>query len=104
MIAMLKGEPSMLDRLRGHLPSDFGLPSIVAHELAFWHWQAHGCATTLNFPFIRPEHEDSSSDRAQAINHALDRLKLDSLFRIPFVRASVAPPVPATLRIVRCAA
>lgn len=35
VIAMLKGEPTMLERLRAHLPSDFGLPSIVAHELFY---------------------------------------------------------------------
>jgi tRNA(fMet)-specific endonuclease VapC len=35
VIAILKGEPSVLTRLRTHLPPDFGLPSIVAHELYY---------------------------------------------------------------------
>ncbi|NIE65649.1 type II toxin-antitoxin system VapC family toxin [Burkholderia sp. Ax-1719] len=35
VIAILKGESPVLARLREHSPSDFGLPSIVAHELYF---------------------------------------------------------------------
>ncbi|MFD1559124.1 type II toxin-antitoxin system VapC family toxin [Paraburkholderia silviterrae] len=35
VIAMLKGETSMLAQLRAYLPVDFGLPSIVAHELYY---------------------------------------------------------------------
>jgi tRNA(fMet)-specific endonuclease VapC len=35
VIAILKGVPSVLSRLRDHLPGDFGLPSIVAHELYY---------------------------------------------------------------------
>nr|SPD48957.1 protein of unknown function [Cupriavidus taiwanensis] len=59
-------------------------------------------ACLQQMPHSLAEHEDSSSDRAQAINHALDRLKLDRLFRIPFVQACVAPPVPATRIDCRC--
>ncbi|WP_028216156.1 type II toxin-antitoxin system VapC family toxin [Paraburkholderia oxyphila] len=35
VIAILKGETSMLTQLRAYLPVDFGLPSIVAHELYY---------------------------------------------------------------------
>ena len=35
VIAILKGEPPVLTRLRSHLPTDFALPSIVAHELYY---------------------------------------------------------------------
>ncbi|WP_427308867.1 type II toxin-antitoxin system VapC family toxin [Cupriavidus sp. H39] len=45
--AMLKGEPSMLERLRAHLPSDFGLPSIVAHELFYGAYKSQRAAANL---------------------------------------------------------
>lgn len=35
VIALLKENSSFLDQLRKHRPSDFGLPSIVHHELCF---------------------------------------------------------------------
>lgn len=35
VIALMKGHPGFLDRLRRHLPEDFGLPAIVMHELYF---------------------------------------------------------------------
>ncbi|KWB28734.1 pilus assembly protein [Burkholderia cepacia] len=35
VIAILKGEPAILSRLRSHLPGDFGIPAIVAHELYY---------------------------------------------------------------------
>jgi len=47
VIAMLKGEPSMLERLRAHLPSDFGLPSIVAHELFYGAYKSQRSAANL---------------------------------------------------------
>jgi tRNA(fMet)-specific endonuclease VapC len=33
VIALMRGDPGLLARLRAHPPQDFGLPSIVAHEL-----------------------------------------------------------------------
>ena len=33
IIAILKGTPTLLQRLHKHVPADFGLPSIVSHEL-----------------------------------------------------------------------
>jgi tRNA(fMet)-specific endonuclease VapC len=47
VIAMLKGEPTMLERLRAHLPSDFGLPSIVAHELFYGAHKSQRAAANL---------------------------------------------------------
>ncbi|AGW93425.1 MULTISPECIES: type II toxin-antitoxin system VapC family toxin [Cupriavidus] len=47
VIAMLKGEPTMLERLRAHLPSDFGLPSIVAHELFYGAYKSQRAAANL---------------------------------------------------------
>ena len=47
VIAMLKGEPIMLERLRAHLPSDFGLPSIVAHELFYAAYNSQRAAANL---------------------------------------------------------
>lgn len=35
VIALLKGHPGFLARLRRHKPADFGMPSIVAHELFY---------------------------------------------------------------------
>ncbi|CAG2161290.1 type II toxin-antitoxin system VapC family toxin [Cupriavidus numazuensis] len=47
VIAMLKGEPTMLERLRAHLPTDFGLPSIVAHELYYGAYKSQRAAANL---------------------------------------------------------
>ncbi|WP_042876518.1 type II toxin-antitoxin system VapC family toxin [Cupriavidus necator] len=47
VIAMLKGEPTVLERLRAHLPSDFGLPSIVAHELFYGAYKSQRAAANL---------------------------------------------------------
>ncbi|MFK7966562.1 MAG: type II toxin-antitoxin system VapC family toxin [Burkholderiaceae bacterium] len=35
VIALMKGNEVFCSRLRQHLPADFGLPSIVAHELYY---------------------------------------------------------------------
>ncbi|VWB68650.1 type II toxin-antitoxin system VapC family toxin [Burkholderia lata] len=35
VIAIMKGEPAMLARLRTYQPADFGMPAIVAHELYY---------------------------------------------------------------------
>jgi tRNA(fMet)-specific endonuclease VapC len=41
VIAILKGHSTVLARLHEHSPSDFGLPSIVAHELYFGAYKSH---------------------------------------------------------------
>jgi tRNA(fMet)-specific endonuclease VapC len=35
IIALMKGHPGFLTRLRRHRPPDFGIPAIVAHELFY---------------------------------------------------------------------
>lgn len=35
IIALMKGHPGFLTRLRQHQPPDFGIPAIVAHELFY---------------------------------------------------------------------
>lgn len=35
VIAILKGDPAVLAKLHTHAPSDFGIPSIVVHELYY---------------------------------------------------------------------
>jgi len=47
VIAMLKGEPAMLARLHAQLPADFGLPSIVAHELYYGAYKSQRAAANL---------------------------------------------------------
>lgn len=47
IIAILKGEPAMLARLRTHQPADFGLPSIVAHELYYGAYKSQRAAANL---------------------------------------------------------
>lgn len=47
VIAVLKGDTSVLARLRAHLPSDFGLPSIVAHELYYGAYKSQRSAENL---------------------------------------------------------
>jgi tRNA(fMet)-specific endonuclease VapC len=47
VIAILKGEPSVLARLRAHQPTDFGLPSIVAHELYYGACKSQRTAANL---------------------------------------------------------
>jgi tRNA(fMet)-specific endonuclease VapC len=35
IIAIMKGNPGFLERLKLHQPQDFGIPAIVAHELFY---------------------------------------------------------------------
>lgn len=47
VIAILKGELPILTRLRAHLPADFGMPSIVAHELYYGALKSQRAASNL---------------------------------------------------------
>jgi tRNA(fMet)-specific endonuclease VapC len=47
VIAILKGDPAVLRQLRTHLPADFGLPSIVAHELYYGAYKSQRAAENL---------------------------------------------------------
>lgn len=35
VIALMKGHPGFLERIKCHVPQDFGIPSIVAYELYY---------------------------------------------------------------------
>ncbi|MDR0245235.1 MAG: type II toxin-antitoxin system VapC family toxin [Burkholderia sp.] len=47
VIAILKGEPAMLESLRTHQPADFGIPAIVAHELCYGAYKSQRMAANL---------------------------------------------------------
>jgi tRNA(fMet)-specific endonuclease VapC len=47
VIAILKGDPFMLAQLRARLPVDFGLPSIVAHELYYGAYKSQRAQANL---------------------------------------------------------
>ncbi|NTX29909.1 type II toxin-antitoxin system VapC family toxin [Burkholderia pyrrocinia] len=47
VIAILKGEPAMLAKLRAHRPADFGIPAIVAHELYYGAYKSRRVAANL---------------------------------------------------------
>lgn len=65
VIAMLKGESTMLERLRAHLPADFGLPAIVAHELYYGAYKSQRAAANqarieaLQFEVVPFDAEDA---------------------------------------------
>ncbi|SMC46733.1 type II toxin-antitoxin system VapC family toxin [Rhizobium sp. RU36D] len=47
VIAIMKGSPAVLSRIRQHHPSDFGLPSVVLHELYFGAYKSKRAAENL---------------------------------------------------------
>lgn len=47
VIAILKGEPAMLARLRAYQPADFGMPAIVAHELYYGAYKSQRAAANV---------------------------------------------------------
>jgi len=47
VIALLKGHPGFLGRLRQHQPRDFGIPAIVAHELFYGAYKGQRTADNL---------------------------------------------------------
>jgi len=47
MIAMLKGAPIFLARMKQHQPTDFGVPVIVVHELYFGAYRSSQIARNL---------------------------------------------------------
>jgi tRNA(fMet)-specific endonuclease VapC len=65
VIAMLKGQPQMLARLRAHAPTDFGMPSIVAHELFYGAYKGQRTEENiarieaLQFEVLPFDHEDA---------------------------------------------
>jgi tRNA(fMet)-specific endonuclease VapC len=74
VIALLKGEPTFLEHLRAHLPTDFGLPAIVAHELYYGAYKSQRAAANLGriealqfevIPFDAEDAQHASEIRAQ---------------------------------------
>ncbi|ASG23078.1 type II toxin-antitoxin system VapC family toxin [Nitrospirillum viridazoti] len=65
VIAVMKGDPVFLDRMRQHRPEDFGLPTIVAHELYFGAAKSQRAAENLarvealRFPVLDLDREDA---------------------------------------------
>lgn len=47
IIALLKGHPPLLERLRRYRPDDFGVPAIVMHELTFGAYKSQRTADNL---------------------------------------------------------
>nr|WP_218940605.1 type II toxin-antitoxin system VapC family toxin [Pusillimonas noertemannii] len=47
VIALLKGHPGFLARLRRHRPADFAMPSIVVHELFYGAYKGRQVARNL---------------------------------------------------------
>jgi tRNA(fMet)-specific endonuclease VapC len=47
VIALMKGHPGFLTRLRRHQPRDFGIPAIVAHELFYGAYKGQRTAENL---------------------------------------------------------
>jgi tRNA(fMet)-specific endonuclease VapC len=47
VIAILKGHPGLVAQLRRHVPGDFGLSSIVVHELFFGAYKGQRTAENL---------------------------------------------------------
>ena len=47
VIALLKGHPGFLARLRRHKPADFAMPSIVVHELFYGAYKGQHTARNL---------------------------------------------------------
>lgn len=65
VIALLKGRPGFLSRLTQNEPKDFGLPSIVAHELAYGAGRSRRIEDNLRrldglqFPVVEFDREDA---------------------------------------------
>lgn len=47
VISMLKGHQMLSQRLREHVPADFGLPAVVAHELFYGAYRSQRRAENL---------------------------------------------------------
>lgn len=75
VIALLKGQPAFLSRLRRHEPADFGLPAVVLHELYYGAYKSQRRAANLariealRFEIVAVEAEDAR--RAGEIRAAL---------------------------------
>ncbi|MHB8529379.1 MAG: PIN domain-containing protein [Caulobacteraceae bacterium] len=65
VIAVLRGHPGLLDRMRREEPTDLGLPAIVAHELYFGAFKSDRLEggverlEGLEFPLVSFDREDA---------------------------------------------
>ena len=65
VIGLLKGRPVLSGRVRQHVPADFGLPTVVAHELFYGAYrsqrQAQNLAVVeaLQFEILELDKEDA---------------------------------------------
>ena len=65
IIALLKGNQPFLEKLRAHQPSDFGMPSIVVHELFYGAYRSERITENLarveglRFEVLAFDHEDA---------------------------------------------
>lgn len=47
VIGLLKGHIKLLERVRQHVPRDFGIPAIIAHELSYGAYKSQRAAANL---------------------------------------------------------
>lgn len=73
VIAILKGHSTLLDRLKQHQPSDFGVPAVVVHELYYGAFKSQKMAENLDrvealqFQIVELDREDArQSGRVRA--------------------------------------
>ena len=65
VIAIMKGNATVLERMKQHRPTDFALPSIVAHELYYGAYKSARQAENierlarLQFPVLEFDQEDA---------------------------------------------
>lgn len=76
VIAIMKGHPTFLDRLRRYVPQDFGVSSIVAHELFYGAYKGQRTAynleriDALQFEVLEFNREDAQQSGAIRANLA----------------------------------
>ncbi len=73
VIALMKGESRVTERLRQHAPQDFGMPAIVAHELFYGAY--------------RSQRREQNLARVQALQFEVLDLDLEDARRAGEIRA-----------------
>jgi tRNA(fMet)-specific endonuclease VapC len=65
VIALLQGDAALVSNLRRYEPDDFGIPSIIAHELFYGAYKSRRAASNLarldalQFPIVEFDREDA---------------------------------------------
>lgn len=86
IVAILEGKPPLLTRLQAHSPKDFGLPSVVAHELFYFAYKS--------------KHIDANLARIEALQSetlAFDREDAQHASEIRAQLAAAGTPLPPTM-------